>query len=364
MTPSNPPGRRATSSGTGLHVLVVAASTLVRETAAAALAASPRVRRVTGVRSASAAAVVLAGQGADAVVVHHDEGGDPSSLDRLAVLVGARTPALVLLATDPGVAAPVGRVLVRTGLPLSALDGRTVLAALLIALDTPARPPQRPEQPQVSPQAHPAVPVPRRGGRTPSVLVLGASTGGPDAVAVLLRSLHPSTTVPVLVAQHIGADFSSLLVERLATCCPLPVREAVDAEEPAPGVVLVPPGDRHLEVRRRCGRAVLAVHDGPREHSCRPAVDPLLRSAAATFGDGVLAVVLTGMGSDGLAGARAVRDAGGTVLVQDEATSVVWGMPGRIAREGAADAVLPLDALAADVARRLRPAAVDAVAPD
>ncbi|MFC0080878.1 chemotaxis response regulator protein-glutamate methylesterase [Aciditerrimonas ferrireducens] len=194
----------------------------------------------------------------------------------------------------------------------------------------------------------------------PEVVLVGVSTGGPSALAELLPSLPAGLGVPVLVVQHMPAIFTRLLAERLDRSAPLRVREALDGEPLEPGTVLVAPGGRHLAVERRGGQVVAACLDDPPEHFCRPAVDVLFRTAAAVYGPGVLAVVLTGMGNDGLAGAQAIVRAGGAVLAQDEASSVVWGMPGAVARAGLAEAVLPLAELAPAIAARVVPSPVGA----
>ncbi len=194
-----------------------------------------------------------------------------------------------------------------------------------------------------------ATPPPRRAPAVtapPEVLVIACSTGGPDALSRVLPSLPASFPVPVLVTQHMPPVFTAQLAERLDRLSPLSVREATDGETLQAGHVLIAPGDHHLRLSRRGDRARAQLDQGPRENFCRPAADPLLTSAAAGFGAGVVAVVLTGMGQDGLLGCRAVVDAGGRVVVQDEATSVVWGMPGAVAGAGLAHDVLPLDQIA------------------
>ncbi|QWC84735.1 chemotaxis-specific protein-glutamate methyltransferase CheB [Nocardioidaceae bacterium] len=190
--------------------------------------------------------------------------------------------------------------------------------------------------------------------RQPEVVVVGCSTGGPDALSLLLRDLPADLGVPVLVVQHMPAVFTTLLAERLGRVCPLPVREAVDGEELSAGQVTLAPGDFHLRVSRRAGHARLHLDQEPPVHFCRPAVDPTLESVAAAYGPRALAVVLTGMGSDGAAGARAVAAAGGSVLAQDEDSSVVWGMPGAVVAAGAADEVLPLASMAARIGQLVR----------
>jgi two-component system chemotaxis response regulator CheB len=146
--------------------------------------------------------------------------------------------------------------------------------------------------------------------------------------------------------------FTRMLAERLASKSGRRVREAVDGEELAPGSIWVAPGDHHLTVVREGTRHLVRTHQGPPENFCRPSVDVLLRSLAAAYGPHVLAVILTGMGQDGFAGCERVRAAGGEILVQDKATSVVWGMPGQVATAGLADEVLPLGAIGPGIVRR------------
>jgi two-component system chemotaxis response regulator CheB len=185
-------------------------------------------------------------------------------------------------------------------------------------------------------------------------LVIGVSTGGPSALAELIPHLPGDLGVPVLVCQHMPPVFTRLLSERLDAKSALHVQEASDGDLVGPGGVWIAPGGLHMVVRRTPGGSpVIATNTDPPENSCRPAVDPLLRSAVATWGNGVLAIVLTGMGQDGLRGCEAVSEAGGRILVQDEATSVVWGMPGYVAKAGLADRALPLDELAVEITRRV-----------
>jgi two-component system chemotaxis response regulator CheB len=194
-----------------------------------------------------------------------------------------------------------------------------------------------------------AVPRRERPKTAPSrvdALLIGCSTGGPDALARLLPRLPADLGIPVLVVQHMPPVFTAMLAQRLDKLSALHVREAADGDTVAPGEVLIAPGDHHLRVRRSAGVVRVALDQGPQENFCRPAVDVLFRSAREVYGGGTLAAVLTGMGQDGLAGARQLADAGGRILVQDEASSVVWGMPGAVAGAGLADDILPLDRLA------------------
>lgn len=189
----------------------------------------------------------------------------------------------------------------------------------------------------------------------PRVLAIGASTGGPSALAELLRQLPPSFPLPIAVTQHMPAVFTRLLAERLSAQVGLPASEAADGMSLEPGRILIAPGDHHLTFRKRLGgRIEVVLNQGPPENSCRPSVDPMLRSLVDAFGAGVLAVVLTGMGRDGSAGAEAVVRAGGVVLCQDEASSVVWGMPGFVAKAGLAEKVVPLLEMGAEILRRVR----------
>lgn len=185
------------------------------------------------------------------------------------------------------------------------------------------------------------------------ILAIGSSTGGPNALGTILPNLPADLPVPVVIVQHMPPVFTRLLAERLAARCAFPVVEATHGTLLERGHAWIAPGDHHLHVRRRGRDVRLELDQAPPENSCRPAVDPLFRSVAEVFGAGVLGVVLTGMGHDGCRGAEAIRERGGRVIVQDEATSVVWGMPGAVAEAGLADAVLPVEQIAADLVRRL-----------
>lgn len=196
------------------------------------------------------------------------------------------------------------------------------------------------------------LPTVRPSTSTIELLVVASSTGGPNALAVLLPLLPANLPVPVAIVQHMPPVFTRYLAERLDSAGPLPTREAAGGEMLEPGQVWIAPGNYHLEVERKGDGAHTKLTQAAPENSCRPAADVLFRSAAATFGSGVLAVVLTGMGQDGLLGARAVSAAGGQILAQDEASCVVWGMPKAVERAGLADEVLPLERLAAEIARR------------
>ena len=186
----------------------------------------------------------------------------------------------------------------------------------------------------------------------PRVLLVGASTGGPQALAKLVTQLDAVTdSAPVLVTQHMPPTFTTILAEHLSRVSAKPVREAIDGEPVLAGTIYLAPGGRHMRVARRGGTAVVVLDDGPPVHFCRPAVDPLFTSAAEVWGPWNLALILTGMGADGTDGGAAVVAAGGSVIAQDEATSVIWGMPGSAVEAGVCSAVLPLEQIGPKVVR-------------
>jgi two-component system, chemotaxis family, protein-glutamate methylesterase/glutaminase len=185
------------------------------------------------------------------------------------------------------------------------------------------------------------------------LVTIGVSTGGPNALAELLPSLPGNFPVPVVIVQHMPPVFTRMLADRLDTRCAVRVVEAEGGEVLAPGTVYIAAGGRHLTLHRQGASVLTAANDDPPENSCRPAVDVLFRGVAELYGPNALAVVLTGMGQDGLRGAEVIRVAGGQVLAQDEESSVVWGMPGFVVKAGLADAVLPLDRLAGEIGNRV-----------
>lgn len=193
---------------------------------------------------------------------------------------------------------------------------------------------------KAAPPARPAIARPTAG--VPQVLLVGSSTGGPDALATVLADLPADFPLPVLVVQHMPPVFTTMLAQRLDKICALTVREASDGDAVRVGEVLIAPGDFHLKVTGRAGGVRVRLDQSPPENFCRPAVDALFRSASEVYGGKAIATVLTGMGHDGLEGVKLLGALGAPVIVQDEATSVVWGMPGAIATAGLADEVLPL----------------------
>src|SRR3546814_464855 len=186
--------------------------------------------------------------------------------------------------------------------------------------------------------------------RPPAVVGIGSSTGGPQALLKVLGGLAPLRQ-PVLITQHMPATFTTILAEHIARIAKMPCAEAADGEPVTGGRIYLAPGDHHMSVVARDGRRFIRLDQGPRENFCRPSVDPMLRSLSAAWNDGVLALILTGMGHDGLAGCRAVVEAGGRVIAQDEATSVVWGMPGAVARAGICSEIVGISEIGPRLAR-------------
>jgi two-component system chemotaxis response regulator CheB len=215
----------------------------------------------------------------------------------------------------------------------------------------PARPvtlhPIRPIRPQAPTMSRPV------GSGRVDIVAIGSSTGGPEALAKVLPALSVDFAAPIVMVQHMPPLFTKMFAERLDRTTGLRVVEATDGLQVTGGMAVLAPGDRHLTLERSGTSVVARLNDGPPENSCRPAVDVLFRSVARLYGAGALAVVLTGMGRDGRDGSRDIRTAGGDVVAQDEATSVVWGMPGAVANAGLANSILPLSDVAAFLNSRI-----------
>ena len=187
----------------------------------------------------------------------------------------------------------------------------------------------------------------------PEILAIGSSTGGPQALFAVLGYLKANLPVPVLITQHMPATFTSILADHIGRVSGAPCAEAKHGEPLVAGRIYVAPGDNHMVVVKEGGGLKLALNQDPPENFCRPAVDPMFRSVSKVFGDRALGLVLTGMGQDGYEGGKVLTDAGGTVLAQDEDTSVVWGMPGAVASGGLCSAVLPIDRVGPTVEKML-----------
>ena len=203
------------------------------------------------------------------------------------------------------------------------------------------------ERPQARPTP-PSAPIALRkpGTKRPKVISIGSSTGGPQALFEFLKNLPPEINVPVLITQHMPPTFTSILAEHISRMTGWSCSEAKSGEALRAGHIFLAPGDYHMLVDSEGGKPVVTVNQDPPENFCRPAVDPMLRSVVKVYGGNVMTVILTGMGADGLKGGQGVIEAGGTVVAQDEKSSVVWGMPGAVATAGICSAVLPLKELA------------------
>lgn len=189
----------------------------------------------------------------------------------------------------------------------------------------------------------------------PRILAIGSSTGGPQALTKIMEDLAPSlANVPVVITQHMPPTFTAILAERLGRAANRPAKEGEDGETLVAGTIYVAPGGKHMAIHEKDGHPAIRIYDGPMINYCKPAVDPLFESTSRVFGSAVLALILTGMGHDGAAGGKLVADAGGSVIAQDQATSVVWGMPGAAAAVGACAAVLPLNEIGPKAGSLLR----------
>ncbi|MGY3149420.1 two-component system chemotaxis response regulator CheB [Bradyrhizobium sp. USDA 3397] len=241
------------------------------------------------------------------------------------------------------------------------------LGARLRRKSAVASPPLAPASPAPvarSPVARPAAPAPAPAPssgsvstrpfstQAPKVLLIGSSTGGPQALMALVTELGPVIDrFPVLITQHMPPTFTTILAEHLARSSRRPAAEAVDGEPVKPGRIYLAPGGKHMRVTRSGADPVIALDDGPAVNFCKPAVDPLFTSAIDVWHGNILSVILTGMGSDGMRGGKDIVAAGGSVIAQDEASSVVWGMPGAAANAGICAAILPLNQIGAKVNR-------------
>ena len=203
-----------------------------------------------------------------------------------------------------------------------------------------------------SPVAQPQLLRRAFGVQAPRALLIGSSTGGPQALMTLVAEIGAVIDrFPVLITQHMPPTFTTILAEHLARASHRPAHEAIDGEVVKPGTIYLAPGGRHMRVVRHGVEAAIALDDGPPVNFCKPAVDPLFTSAIDVWQGSVMAVVLTGMGSDGMRGGKDIVAAGGSVIAQDEATSVVWGMPGAAANAGICAAILPLNQIAPKLVR-------------
>ncbi|MCD4748444.1 MAG: chemotaxis response regulator protein-glutamate methylesterase [Thermoanaerobaculales bacterium] len=190
-------------------------------------------------------------------------------------------------------------------------------------------------------------------GGPPEVVAIGVSTGGPNALRTVLCALPPDFGVPIVIVQHMPKDFTRYLADRLDAQCSIRISEAENGVLLKPGQAWIAPGGNHMLVEPSEDAYSIITNTGPLVNSCRPSVDVLFSSVVGCFGSGVLAVVLTGMGQDGLHGCEEIHRAGGCIVAQDQASSVVWGMPGQVVAAGIAEATLPVDEIGPEIVRRV-----------
>lgn len=276
------------------------------------------------------------------MVSSYTEPGAPQTLDAIALCANDYVTKPNFNPSDTTTFESMGELLIAK---IKALRQRGLLIQMKASVAGPASPPEK---------RLPA-PAPVYSSGEAGILAIGVSTGGPNALAALIPALGDALPVPVVIVQHMPPGFTRMLAERLSSISRLRIREGVEGELLKAGDVWIAPGGRHMAVEQSRDGVRLRLNDAPPENSCRPAVDVLFRSVAAAYGPKVLGVVLTGMGQDGLKGSQSICSAGGVLLAQDEATSVVWGMPGAVATAGLPENILPLQELAPEILRRLSP---------
>ncbi|MEZ5964119.1 MAG: chemotaxis protein CheB [Planctomycetota bacterium] len=336
----------------GARVLVVGKDVHVRQALAAALAALPGVEVVGSATNARTGMAKAEMYRPDAFVVDVDS--ETAAEDLEAVRQDLHQRRVVLVSADVGKAATEGLVDVVARPPLQAgavLDEFLDEVHRRVRGEGGRRPRHARSEPAAPVAARPLPPKPpppcRRGPRLrPKVVGIGISTGGPPALNAMLPCLPASFPLPILVVQHMPPTFTASLADSLNRVCKLRVREAKAGDPLSAGEILIAPGGRHMRVATSESGNVVRLTDDPPECSCRPSVDYLFRSLGEVYGGHTLAVVMTGMGEDGLASCRQLAGLGATIYAQDKETSTVFGMPRGLVEEGLADAVLPLDQIA------------------
>jgi len=353
--PSNLPGSPIIA-GDPIRVMLCDDSLVIRHALSRMLEAEPGIRITARVANGELALAEIRRQPVDVVVLDIEM----PVMDGLTVLPQ-------LLRADPGVRVIMASTLTTRGADVAmralrlgaadyipkptaaAIDDDRFRQELLAKIRGQARLRRRDILPQRSAltAASPSKLSLRPASRTrPALLAIGSSTGGPQALFTLIQGLGRSVPVPVVLTQHMPRSFTPILAEHITRIGALRCAEAQDGEMLQAGAIYLAPGDRHFCVDAAGGGFRARLTDDPPENFCRPSVDPMLRTANKAAGGRILIAMLTGMGHDGLAGTRAVIEAGGTAVAQDEASSVVWGMPGAIAQAGLCHAILPLDHLA------------------
>ncbi len=369
-TRATPGTQAAAATDDPYRVLVVDDSAIIRGLLARALEADPAIKVVETVSNGQLAVAAAKRHSPDVIVLDID----------MPVMDGI-TALPLLIAADPGVKVIMASTLTLRNADISfralalgaadyipkpssagdisgGFDFKRELVAKVKGLGAAAR---AGRGPALAPASARRAPVPPsapglyRGAQVtlrtarpsiPAVVAIGSSTGGPQALFELLPALAADLRQPILITQHMPPTFTTILAEHIQKLSGRPCGEAVDGEPLVGGKIYVAPGNYHMTVEAAGAQNVIRLNQSEPENYCRPAVDPMLRSLAGIFGCNVLAVILTGMGHDGLKGGETVVAAGGTVIAQDEKTSIVWGMPGAVATAGLCTAVLPIGEIA------------------
>lgn len=351
-----------------IRVMVVDDSTVIRGVLGRIIDAQPDMSVVASAHNGRSALDLLRHRQADIVLldVEMPEMDGLTALPRiLAENPGVRVlmassltqkgAQVTLNALSLGAADFIAKPSSRGALGLDAVAAELVgkIRALMRRSTRPALPSPAPRASAPAPAQSPVVPMAplfappaTNRGEGPRIVAIAASTGGPNALAAVLKAIPVDFPLPILITQHMPPAFTAALADRLARETGRPCREAQAGERIVAGRTYVAPGDHHMTVMTREREPVIRLDQGPPENHCRPAADPMLRSVASVYGPAALAVVLTGMGEDGCRGCAEIRRRGGRIVAQDEATSVVWGMPGAVVHAGLADSVLPLERIA------------------
>ena len=346
-----------------IRVLVVDDSAAVRGIVSALLAEDPEIE-IAGIAANGKLAVAKYAQLCPDVVTLDVEMPEMDGLTTLKTLRQQDPQATILMLSS---ATQKGAMTTFDALAAGAVDYvakpegpnagnllRSLGADLILKIKAAAAAKRRKSGGPAAASSRPKLAAPQPDHREPDIVAIASSTGGPNALAALLPGLPRDLALPIVIVQHMPELFTRLLAERLNSISQIEVREGAQNEVVRPGVAYIAPGGKHMETMRSGTDVRLRLHDGPPENSCRPAADVLFRSVANVYGARTLAIVLTGMGQDGLLGCEAIHRQRGQIVAQDEASSVVWGMPRAISESGMAQSILPLSEITKDILRRVR----------
>ena len=290
----------------------------------------------------------LTHQGAQAAVMALTAGAS-DYVGKPATSAGSVDGAFKVLETEliPKIIGLAKRVKSRQAREASSSDGKS-LSTLSVPKVNSVAEPIKPKSIEASP-VQSAIPV-----KPVQAVCIGVSTGGPMALMQIFSQISAPLSIPIFIVQHMPPSFTALLAARLSAAGVMTVKEAEEGEIAIPGTSYIAPGGFHMTLKQSGTKTIIHLNTEPPENSCRPAVDVLFRAAAEVYGGGVLAVMLTGMGYDGLKGCQGIAAKGGQIIAQDEASSVVWGMPGAVVQAGLANSVLPIEKMADEIMFRSR----------